>query len=84
MLVAGVIKAWLQAAVTLLVLAAAGLAPSAQAAANSSDAELLLAMKATFSNGAEVLSSWKPGTDTCGFSPIWEGVLCSGGSVTDL
>ena len=50
------------------------------AAAAASDAELLLAFKATFSNGDEVLSDWQNGTDPC--SDKWTGITCEGRAVT--
>lgn len=46
-----------------------------------SDADLLLAFKASFINGVEVLSSWN-GTNPC---DNWKGVSCSpAGEVSDV
>ena len=56
----------------------------ARAQATPSDAELLLAFKATFTNGGTVLSSWVAGTDPCNTTTPWEGVGCDlGGQVFD-
>lgn len=38
----------------------------------ASDAEALLALKASFGNGDEVLTTWQAGTDAC----AWQGVSC--------
>lgn len=46
---------------------------------SNTDEELLLAFKATFSNGAR-LGSWKRGTNPC----HWNRVKCTGGRVTEL
>lgn len=67
----------LLAASWLLLLGAAS-----TAAAAKSDAELLLAFKASFSNGGTVLADWTAGGNPC---VGWYGVSCSsGGRVTDL
>ncbi|KAL4440627.1 hypothetical protein ABPG75_003628 [Micractinium tetrahymenae] len=42
------------------------------AQSSSSDADLLLAFKATFDNGASLLSTWKAGTDPCAGPPTKE------------
>ena len=39
----------------------------------AADAALLLAFKASFDNGADVLDTWRPGSDCC----AWEGISCN-------
>lgn len=46
------------------------------------DTAALLAFKASFTNGGEVLTSWTADTSPCGGS--WEGVECDGGRVAQL
>jgi len=41
--------------------------------AYASDAEALLALKASFDNGDEVLTTWQAGTDAC----AWQGISCN-------
>lgn len=48
---------------------------------SASDAELLLAFKAQWSNGDTVLSSWS-GTDPC--SGTWTRITCRNNSVTAM
>ncbi|KAL8522623.1 hypothetical protein ACS0TY_012676 [Phlomoides rotata] len=48
-----------------------------------SESEALLNLKNSFTN-ANSLDSWKPGTDPCGKSPHWAGVICSNGVVSSL
>lgn len=56
----------------LLLACLAVLQQPAAANAYSSDAEALLALKASFTNGDEVFTTWQPGTDAC----AWKGVSC--------
>lgn len=42
------------------------------------DAQLLLHLKASFSNAADLLPDWKEGTDPCGDK--WTGVVCTRGA----
>lgn len=48
-------------------------AAAAPATPPASDAEALLALKASFENGDQVLTTWVAGTDAC----AWLGVSCS-------
>lgn len=52
--------------------AAAGPAPAISAAEKQLEADLLLAFKASFDNGEDILPGWRAGTDTC----AWDGVSC--------
>ena len=45
------------------------------------DAQLLLAFRSTFANGAEVLTDWA-GDSPC--SPKWTGITCFSGRVTGM
>ena len=56
----------------LLVLPPPG-AAAADPAAGMSDADVLLALKASFANGDAALPSWQRGTDAC----AWQGVSCN-------
>ena len=49
---------------------------------SSTDADLLLYFKHSFTNGAVRLPSWREGSDPCGGG--WAGVACSGGRVVNL
>jgi hypothetical protein len=56
--------------------------PSLAQTAPYSDAELLLAFKASLSNAGEVLANWTAGTSPCSG---WKGVKCNGsGQVVSL
>lgn len=65
-------------ALLLLYLCAAAAQPAGQ-----TDAELLLAFKASFRNGNDVLASWNGSSspDPCSG---WQGVLCTKGRVRDM
>jgi len=58
-------------------LAAGSVSGTKPAPGASTDADLLLRFKASFSNGGhgQVLGSWKSGTDPC----TWKGIGCSEG-----
>ncbi len=65
----------------LLALLAPAEAASPPNAGNKSDAELLLAFKASFTNADEVLGGWT-GANPC--DEYWEGVQCSDSRVINL
>lgn len=62
----------LAALLLAVALHAAGGRAAPAPATYSSDAEALLALKSSFRNGDEVLTTWQPGTDAC----AWKGVSC--------
>jgi hypothetical protein len=70
---------WPTLVAALLTLVLASLLPTW--ARPATDAELLLAFKATFDNGDSVLPSWT-GTEPCGGQ--WAGIICdlSNGTIT--
>lgn len=49
-------------------------------AAGETDEALLLGFKANFTNGAQVLADWLPGTDPCS----WTGIACLAGQVQNM
>ena len=60
--------------------AAGGTAPAAAPSTQDADAALLLAFRATFDNGDNILPDWRPGSDPC----AWKGISCTGGNVTGI
>ena len=56
--------------------------PTPPGSGNNTDAELLLAFKASYTNGDTVLADWQQGTNPCSG---WTGVLCdNNGRVAEL
>ena len=66
--------------VALLRLLVVALVAALASAANATEADELLAFKASFANGETVLASWN-GSDACSG---WTGVSCSGGHVKSI